>query len=428
MDVISQNEKFMPGYFVKMINREKNHRGMIYKLGHNSDIVKFNSSNQPCCEGGLYFTTYDNIFLFMDYGITVAEIRLYLDSRIVTLEKEYKFRTDKFFIEQELYLYSSTTFQYLIKKGSTISENQLEEYFRNMLFNNIIDKNFHNIDEFIYQVFVKNSLNIPSINSIADKLKSAIKISNISLYVKYLLLDKKYDILEIIQKIRKININNIELTSHKHNTELNDNSENQNDSVINCFDESPLMFFEEFLKQGVGFSMNDFYCKFQDQILLNIGFNKHEYIDDFIMSLLNGYLKVLLPKKSLNSSLLPYIPLHDIIETLLKVLRNNLHSFREYYIHLFDNKELLVKLLQFDELNFYCHRSIKSFMIYLAMDIYRYDAIYEIINCINSPQKQDECVLSQFGYSIDINEFTYIAYEIIKYTKISKKTDGYIDK
>lgn len=87
-------KKIEPPYY-KIINNSKNHRGMIYKLGLNEDILPFNPKNR-CSAGGLYFTNKDYICNYFYYGNLLCEINLCEDSKI--WYEGDKAKTDKFII------------------------------------------------------------------------------------------------------------------------------------------------------------------------------------------------------------------------------------------------------------------------------------------------------------------------------------------
>lgn len=61
--------------FYKIINKEKRHYGFTYKEGLNLDNNEFNHVSK-CQKGGLYFTTLENIFKFMEWGIYYCEVNI----------------------------------------------------------------------------------------------------------------------------------------------------------------------------------------------------------------------------------------------------------------------------------------------------------------------------------------------------------------
>ncbi len=84
--------------FYKFLNEKLNHNGFQYKLGLNIDTVPFNPSGS-CGPGGLYFTTFDHIFLFSDYGNNIAEISIPADTKVYTDPSGYNYKADRIFIK-----------------------------------------------------------------------------------------------------------------------------------------------------------------------------------------------------------------------------------------------------------------------------------------------------------------------------------------
>jgi hypothetical protein len=66
--------------FYKFINEEKCHHGLNFDVGDIIDPIEFNPTNE-CSKGGIYFTTFDHIFNFLDYGCYFCEILISDDSR-----------------------------------------------------------------------------------------------------------------------------------------------------------------------------------------------------------------------------------------------------------------------------------------------------------------------------------------------------------
>ena len=78
-----------------------NHGNFPYKLGLNdleSNGEKFNSNNNSCGPGGLYFCEIEDIFWWTDRGNKVCEITLPEDAQLVQVSS--KFKADKIFIER----------------------------------------------------------------------------------------------------------------------------------------------------------------------------------------------------------------------------------------------------------------------------------------------------------------------------------------
>jgi hypothetical protein len=83
--------------FFKFLREDLTHHNFEYKLGENIDFIPFNPSGE-CENGGLYFTTLDHIFEFMNFGDQIGVITLYSDSQVYTEKNKYK--TDKFILEK----------------------------------------------------------------------------------------------------------------------------------------------------------------------------------------------------------------------------------------------------------------------------------------------------------------------------------------
>jgi hypothetical protein len=85
--------------FFKFLREDLTHRNFTYKLGENVDVIPFNPSGR-CKAGGLYFTTINHIFEFMDFGTQIGIIMLCPDSKVYIEEEGNKYKTDKFIIEE----------------------------------------------------------------------------------------------------------------------------------------------------------------------------------------------------------------------------------------------------------------------------------------------------------------------------------------
>ena len=84
--------------YYKIVRYDYTHNDMVYKLGLNKDILDFNPSGS-CESGGLYFTDYENLGTFCNYGSIVATIRLCNDSQVYKDPDGNKWKADKFVIE-----------------------------------------------------------------------------------------------------------------------------------------------------------------------------------------------------------------------------------------------------------------------------------------------------------------------------------------
>jgi hypothetical protein len=92
--------------YYKILRENLTHHGFTYKIGENKDVHEFNTNE--CSKGGLYFTDYEFLHNYIEYGPKMAKIKLYPDSKVSREDGEYK--TDKFEIleitdiPEEIYL------------------------------------------------------------------------------------------------------------------------------------------------------------------------------------------------------------------------------------------------------------------------------------------------------------------------------------
>lgn len=82
--------------FYKFINRNKIHKGFTYKQGLNVDTLPFNPTD-TCRQGGLYFTTKDNIFHFKKYGDYCCNIIIPDDAQCYV--EKYAIKANKIIVE-----------------------------------------------------------------------------------------------------------------------------------------------------------------------------------------------------------------------------------------------------------------------------------------------------------------------------------------
>jgi hypothetical protein len=82
--------------FYKFINEEKCHNDLVFDVGEIIDPIKFNPTNS-CSKGGIYFTTFEHIFRFLDYGCYFCEIIIFDDSRCYI--ENNKIKANKFTIK-----------------------------------------------------------------------------------------------------------------------------------------------------------------------------------------------------------------------------------------------------------------------------------------------------------------------------------------
>lgn len=105
------NHIFNDIVFVKLTNEAENHNEFQFKDGLNIDTKDFRTD--IICDYGLYFTDYDNMHRWIDYGYYIMryirKVTIPNDAR-VCIENNGKYKTDKFIlssreaIENEIYL------------------------------------------------------------------------------------------------------------------------------------------------------------------------------------------------------------------------------------------------------------------------------------------------------------------------------------
>ena len=105
--------------YYKITNKEECHHGYQYVDGLNM-LDKMFEREGSCVEGGLYFTTIEHIFKFLDYGCYLREITLPKDCLWVKDPAGDKFRADKIILGKRYNLSDPLTFQLLVKKGADI--------------------------------------------------------------------------------------------------------------------------------------------------------------------------------------------------------------------------------------------------------------------------------------------------------------------
>ncbi len=89
---------FQNQIFYKILNKELKHNGFQYNLRLTIDTVPFNPSGS-CEPGGLYFTTFDHIFKFIDYGNNIAEISIPEDAKVYGYPGDDRYKADRIFIK-----------------------------------------------------------------------------------------------------------------------------------------------------------------------------------------------------------------------------------------------------------------------------------------------------------------------------------------
>jgi len=82
--------------YYKVTNEQECHNGYQYKDGLNILKEEFNDNpNDSCCPGGFYFTDYENLPRFFEYGTWIREVTIPTDARVVKDPQGNKWRTDK---------------------------------------------------------------------------------------------------------------------------------------------------------------------------------------------------------------------------------------------------------------------------------------------------------------------------------------------
>ena len=94
--------------FYKLTNRDEYHNGLQFKTGLNADIITFNPKGR-CEKGGLYFTEYKKIAMWIRYTITdmywMRKVNI-LDDSLIYIE-ENKFKANKFVLEERVCIWSN---------------------------------------------------------------------------------------------------------------------------------------------------------------------------------------------------------------------------------------------------------------------------------------------------------------------------------
>lgn len=82
--------------FYKCINPDYKHYNFTYKHGLNIDILPFQPIEE-CLPGGLYFTEFDKLFMYVDPKCYICKVTI-PDDASVYIEKN-KFKTDRIFVD-----------------------------------------------------------------------------------------------------------------------------------------------------------------------------------------------------------------------------------------------------------------------------------------------------------------------------------------
>lgn len=93
--------------YYKITNKNECHNGYQYKDGLNVLNEPFNDNPEDsCCPGGFYFTDYDNLLSFLDYGIWIREVKIPEDARVIKDKSGDKWRTDKIILLNRYHIYN----------------------------------------------------------------------------------------------------------------------------------------------------------------------------------------------------------------------------------------------------------------------------------------------------------------------------------
>jgi len=91
------NEEFdYTKIYYKVTNKDEIHHGYPYEDGLNILEEEFNDdSTASCVPGGFYFTDYENLVKFLDYGTWIREVTIPEDAKVIKDPDGNKWRTDK---------------------------------------------------------------------------------------------------------------------------------------------------------------------------------------------------------------------------------------------------------------------------------------------------------------------------------------------
>jgi len=97
------------GYtFYKITNYLENHHGFQYQDGLNILKERFAVCGS-CVRGGFYFTTFENLHYFYDYGVWIREITIPDDAMVIQDPIKGKWRSDKVILGQRYPLFNIKT-------------------------------------------------------------------------------------------------------------------------------------------------------------------------------------------------------------------------------------------------------------------------------------------------------------------------------
>src|SRR5437870_4621249 len=108
--------------YFKITNKEENHHGFQYKSGLNILEDEF-AETGSCVKGGLYFTSVEHIFNYLDYGIYLREVFLPEDDPTFKMVKDpegNKWRANKIILGNRFLLSDVNTFNLVIENVTDI--------------------------------------------------------------------------------------------------------------------------------------------------------------------------------------------------------------------------------------------------------------------------------------------------------------------
>ena len=101
---MNKNFDYSKTYY-KVTNENEIHHGYQYKDGLNVLKEKFNDDPwASCVPGGFYFTDYEKLPKFLDYGIWIREITIPEDARVIKDTDGNKWRTDKIILGKKYHI------------------------------------------------------------------------------------------------------------------------------------------------------------------------------------------------------------------------------------------------------------------------------------------------------------------------------------
>jgi hypothetical protein len=96
--MMDQSEAFHPGVYVKFFPKDLKLRDFQYSLGLNKDTKAFDPT-PTCREGGLYYTSFKNMWDFISYGSVIGIIKIPKEVPIIAVYDD-KFKSSQIFITE----------------------------------------------------------------------------------------------------------------------------------------------------------------------------------------------------------------------------------------------------------------------------------------------------------------------------------------